>query len=277
MNFSASYKRYILGRKFGTENEVGDLVKSEFGLENMCPNVCFGRDCACHQGVRDYLILFFGIDQVAESPAPAGDQAPAAPDVFAPQWIGEHDPNNNNGWIEWDVPLEGEVDEPMVDPEFDEEEMDDDDDWDDDVGGPSTAAVEGPSFPLPASGFPVPPTVIEDLRTHLGNLEYRHGVLMRKMEEVSDAEVVSGIKEIKTRVQQVESRVDTYPSGQMAVPGQDVIVGLSQQVQTLQTALHGAELQNQQLQTKVAEMESDGGILMSYMLWMEERLTVLEK
>nr|GFA95983.1 hypothetical protein [Tanacetum cinerariifolium] len=35
--------------------------------------------------------------------------------------------------------------------------------------------------------------------------------------------------EIKIRVQQVESRVDTYSSGQMAVPGQDEIVGLSQQ------------------------------------------------
>nr|GEW21248.1 hypothetical protein [Tanacetum cinerariifolium] len=210
---------------------------------------------------------------------PEGDQALAAPDGFAPQWIGEHDPNNNNGWIEWDVPL----------------------------GGPSTAVIEGPSFPLPAPGLHVPPTVIEDLSTSLGNLEYRHRVLMRKMEEVSDAEVadsiaigeihprvatigeqvqvmesqavqvVSGIKEIETRVQQVESGVDTYSSGQMAVPGQDEIVGLSQQVQTLQTALHGTKLQNQQLRTKVAEMESHVGILMSYMLWMEERLTVLEK
>nr|GEX80962.1 hypothetical protein [Tanacetum cinerariifolium] len=63
----------------------------------------------------------------------------------------------------------------------------------------------------------------------------------------------------------------------MAVPGQDVIVGLSQQVQILQTALHEAELQNQQLRTIVAEMESREGTLMSYMLWMEERLTVLEK
>nr|GEZ74876.1 hypothetical protein [Tanacetum cinerariifolium] len=88
------------------------------------------------------------------------DQAPAAPNGFSPQWIGEHDPNNNNGWIEWDVPLGGEV------------------------GGPSTAAIEGPSFPLLASGLPVPPTVIEDLGTRLGNLEYKHGVLMRKMEEV---------------------------------------------------------------------------------------------
>nr|GEV28337.1 hypothetical protein [Tanacetum cinerariifolium] len=150
------------------------------------------------------------------------------------------------------------------------------------VGGPSTAAVEGPSAPLPAPGLPMPPTVIEDLSTCLGNLEYRHGVLMRKMDEVSDAEmadsiaireihprvatieeqvqvmesqavqVVSGLKEIETRIQQVDSRVDTYPGGQMAVPGQD-------------------------MRTRVAEMESHVGILMPYMLWMEERLTVLEK
>nr|GFC85312.1 hypothetical protein [Tanacetum cinerariifolium] len=51
------------------------------------------------------------------------------------------------------------------------------------VGGPSTAAIKGPSFPLPAPGLHVPPTSIEDLSTRLGNLEYRHGVLMRKMEE----------------------------------------------------------------------------------------------
>nr|GFC85403.1 hypothetical protein [Tanacetum cinerariifolium] len=125
--------------------------------------------------------------------------------------------------------------------------------------------------------------MIEDLSTHLGNLEYKHGVLMRKMEEVSDAEVADSIAigEIHPRVatvgKQVESRVDTYSSGQMAVPGQDEIVGLSQQVHTLHTALHGTELQNQQLRTIVAEMETHVGILMSYMLWMEEHLTVLEK
>nr|GFC89712.1 hypothetical protein [Tanacetum cinerariifolium] len=80
-----------------------------------------------------------------------------------------------------------------------------------------------------------------------------------------------------TRVQQVESRVDTHPSGQMAVQGQDVIARSSQQVQTLQTALHETELQNQQLRTRVTEMESHVDILMSYMLWMEDLLTILEK
>nr|GEV66928.1 hypothetical protein [Tanacetum cinerariifolium] len=169
---------------------------------------------------------------------PEGDQAPTAPDGFAPQWIGEYDPNNNNG----DTPRATMTISSTYE-----------------VGGPSIAAIKGPSFPLPTPGLPVPPIVIEDLGTRLGNLEYRHGVLLRKMEEVSDAEVadsiaigeihprvatvreqvhvmesqagqvVSRLKEIKTRVQQVESRVDTHPSGQMAVQGQDVIVGSSEQ------------------------------------------------
>nr|GFB83771.1 hypothetical protein [Tanacetum cinerariifolium] len=50
-----------------------------------------------------------------------------------------------------------------------------------------------------------------------------------------------------------------------------------QQVQTLQTTLYEIELQNQQLRTRLAEMESHMGIVMPYMLWMVERLTVLEK
>nr|GEZ35945.1 hypothetical protein [Tanacetum cinerariifolium] len=41
--------------------------------------------------------------------------------------------------------------------------------------------------------------------------------------------------EIETRVQQVESRLDTYPSGQMIVPGQDVIAGSSEQILVLGT------------------------------------------
>ncbi|GKD92614.1 hypothetical protein Tco_1372451, partial [Tanacetum coccineum] len=52
---------------------------------------------------------------------------------------------------------------------FDEEEV-----WEE-IGGPSTAAAEGPSFPLPAPELPVPPSVIEDFSTCLGNMEYGHG------------------------------------------------------------------------------------------------------
>ncbi|GJS37135.1 hypothetical protein Tco_0535517 [Tanacetum coccineum] len=63
--------------------------------------------------------------------------------------------NNNNGWIEWDVPLR-EMDEPMVDSESDEEETDDEDDDGNvwmrleprapyDVWSPSTAIAAQPS------------------------------------------------------------------------------------------------------------------------------------
>ncbi|GJR50840.1 hypothetical protein Tco_1401361 [Tanacetum coccineum] len=50
------------------------------------------------------------------------EQAHAAPIGFSPQWIGGHDPNNNNGWIEEDD--EDEVE----DEEEDEEEMEDEED-----------------------------------------------------------------------------------------------------------------------------------------------------
>ncbi|GKA86804.1 hypothetical protein Tco_0808515, partial [Tanacetum coccineum] len=57
--------------------------------------------------------------------------------------------NNNNGWIEWDVPL-GEMDEPMVDPEFDEEVMEDEVGDVVDAPNPSTYEVGGPSTAIVA-------------------------------------------------------------------------------------------------------------------------------
>nr|GEZ44631.1 hypothetical protein [Tanacetum cinerariifolium] len=120
------------------------------------------------------------------------------------------------------------------------------------VGGPSTAPIEGPSFLLPVLGLPVPPTMIEDLGTRLGNLEYKHRVVTRKMEEVKVVEAQTAL--VVNRLEEIETRV-----------------------QALQTALHETESQNQQLRTRVVELESHIGIVMPYMLWMEERLTVLEK
>ncbi|GJT12663.1 hypothetical protein Tco_0859705 [Tanacetum coccineum] len=59
------------------------------------------------------------------------------------------------------------------------------------VGGPSTAAVEGQSFPLPAPRLPIPQSVIEDLSSLLGNLLYEHGQLGEKVIQVSNAKVDS--------------------------------------------------------------------------------------
>ncbi|GJX36157.1 retrovirus-related pol polyprotein from transposon TNT 1-94 [Tanacetum coccineum] len=160
--------------------------------------------------------------------------------------------NNNNGWIEWDVPL-GEMDEPMVDSESDEEETDDEDDDGDvvDEPKPSTYDVGGPSTAIAAQ-----PQVIDDLYIQVDNLRDRQGVLTRKMEEVSDAEATNSVA-----IGGIHPRV----------------TALEEQVQTLQTALHESRSKNQQWQTTVAEMHSREGTLMQYMLWMEERLTVLEK
>ncbi|GJZ96795.1 hypothetical protein Tco_0669129 [Tanacetum coccineum] len=198
-------------------------------------------------------------------------------------------PGNMNGWIEEDVPLLGEMGEPMemadgteeaeLDLLFGDDTDDDEDegDWENDdewlmalvtppratvtlsstyeVGGPSSTTPKtlfpaGQPFPGMTHGTSVPPSVIDDLCVRMGNLEYGHGTLVKKMGTVSDAKVVSRLEEIKTRVQQVESRVDTHPSNHMAVQGQE---------------------------TRLAEMESRESTLMSYMLWMEERLAVLEK
>ncbi|GKE33810.1 hypothetical protein Tco_1453132 [Tanacetum coccineum] len=111
------------------------------------------------------------------------------------------------------------------------------------VGGPSTAAAEGQSFPLLAPGLPVPPLVIEDLSTRLGNLEYGHGQLVKKVIQVSNAEVATGISigEIGPRVFAVE--------GQVAVQHRDS--------------------QIQQLQTTVSEMSSRESTLMQCILGMD--------
>ncbi|GKF73260.1 hypothetical protein Tco_0219592, partial [Tanacetum coccineum] len=145
------------------------------------------------------------------------------------------------------------------------------------VGGPSTTVAEGQSFPFPASGLLVPSSVIEDLSTCLGNLEYGHRQLVMKVIQVSEAEVADGIIfwEISLRVSAIEGQVQIMVSqmvqaedkleqvgaqvdqGQQAATQRDeVIAGLTQQVQALQTAVQQRDSQIQQLQTTVSEMSS---------------------
>ncbi|GJZ94837.1 hypothetical protein Tco_0667040 [Tanacetum coccineum] len=82
------------------------------------------------------------------------------------------------------------------------------------VGGPSTVVTEGSSFPHSAPGLPVPPFVIKDLSTRLGNLEYRHGQLVQRVNQVSDAGVAVGVTigEIGPRVYAVEGQVQVVVS-----------------------------------------------------------------
>ncbi|GJU98556.1 hypothetical protein Tco_1327827 [Tanacetum coccineum] len=104
----------------------------------------------------------------------------------------------------------------------------------------------------------VPPLVIEDLSTRLGNLEYRHGQLVKKVIQVSDAEVAAGVTigEICLRVFAIEGQVQVMASQmvhaagrweqvgaqveqgqQTATQSDEEIAGLTQQVQALQAAV----------------------------------------
>nr|GEV04021.1 hypothetical protein [Tanacetum cinerariifolium] len=157
----------------------------------------------------------------------------------------------------------------MVDLEVNEEVMDDDNldvevEW-------LMAPVTPPRATMTVSStYEV--EVIEDFGTCLGNLEYKHGVVKRKMEEVSDAMVADSIaiREIHPRVATVGEQVQVVEA-QMAqmVSRLEEIETRVQQVQTLQTALHETELQNQQLRTRVVELESHMGFLLLLTAWRE--------
>ncbi|GJU74663.1 hypothetical protein Tco_1266068 [Tanacetum coccineum] len=166
------------------------------------------------------------------------------------------------------------------------------------VGGPSTTATKGPSFPHSASGLPVPLSVIEDLSTHLGNLEYGHGQLVQKVIHVSDAEVADGVTiwEIGPRVFAIEGQIQVIASqmvhaadrweqvgaqveqGQQTATQRDkTIAELTQQVLALQTDVQQRNTQIQQLQTTVTEIGSRESTLMRCILGLERRIAALER
>nr|GEV30111.1 hypothetical protein [Tanacetum cinerariifolium] len=169
-------------------------------------------------------------------------------------------PNNVNGWIKLDVPLLGEIGEPigakvdelMVDQVIDEvadpvakrKEKEVKDEW-------LMVLVTPPLM----SGMPSPSS-------------YKVGGPSTAA-EVSDDELVDGIaiREIGPRVFVVE--------GQAGTQRDEMIEGLSQQVQTLQDALQHRDVQIQQLQDLVFEINSHESTLMQCILGMDKRLVDL--
>ncbi|GJY00801.1 hypothetical protein Tco_0358953 [Tanacetum coccineum] len=166
------------------------------------------------------------------------------------------------------------------------------------VGGPSFAVAEGPSFPHLASGLPVPPFVIEDLSTRLGNLEYGHRQLVQRVNQVSDAKVAAGVTigELGPRVYAIEGQVQVIVSqmahavdrweqvgaqveqGQQTTAQRDeTIAKLTQQVQALQIDVQQRDTQVQQLQTTVTEMGSRESTLMQCILGLERRIAALQR
>nr|GEW48953.1 hypothetical protein [Tanacetum cinerariifolium] len=82
------------------------------------------------------------------------------------------------------------------------------------VGGPSTVVSKGPSFPHLALGLFVPLFVIEELSTRLGNLEYGHGQLVQRVNQVSDIEVAAGVTigELGPRIYALKGQVRVMAS-----------------------------------------------------------------
>ncbi|GKD95985.1 hypothetical protein Tco_1379882 [Tanacetum coccineum] len=139
------------------------------------------------------------------------------------------------------------------------------------VGGSSTAADVGHSLTLLAPKVYVPSSVIKDLCTRMGNLEYGHGLLVKKVITVSDAEVADSIDigEIGPRVSIVE--------GQMQVMASQMVQVVSGLEQVEAHVEQGQDVQIQQLQTLVAEMSSCEGTLMQCILGLDRRLADVER
>nr|GFC26338.1 hypothetical protein [Tanacetum cinerariifolium] len=124
------------------------------------------------------------VDAPAIAPAPVNpNHAPAKPvglgDGFAPHWIGNNIPNNQNGWIEEDA--EEEEEDPEEEPEDDDDdmEMDDEaevidpyiDDGSNNLPPPNLKDEETPptSPVIPdADGQPIPPIASFGQNFHFG-------------------------------------------------------------------------------------------------------------
>ncbi|GJV24243.1 hypothetical protein Tco_1376938 [Tanacetum coccineum] len=241
------------------------------------------------------------LDRVFDFPVDQLEPHPAY-DFFAPRLLPEYagNPNNNNGWIEADVPLLGELgviaDEPMVrlmvdevaepvaeveeqmiapvvDMDKDNAMLFGDDDFEDDASEgfdeEEVWKVNEEWLMAPVTPPLMPAVVIEDLSTRLGNLEYGHGQLVKKVIHVSDAEVAAGvsIEEISPRVFAIEGQ-----GQQIAAQRDETIAELTQQVQALQAAIQQRDSQIQRLQKAVSEMGSRESTLMQCILGVDRRL-----
>ncbi|GJW19319.1 hypothetical protein Tco_0026755 [Tanacetum coccineum] len=199
------------------------------------------------------------------------DEPHPAYDFFAPGplpgYVGN--PNNMNRWIEADVPLLGEMGEPLgaerrdgrlvIDMEADlaMRLCDDGDSGDDDSKGPegdeevwevNEEWLMAPVTPPPMPVMP-PPSTYEVGGSSTAAAEGHSLTLLAPGVPVPP----SVIKDLCTRM------------------------GLSQQVQTLQAAVQHRDVQIQQLQTLVAEMSSHEGTLMQCILGLDSRLADVER
>ncbi|GKC80568.1 hypothetical protein Tco_1131342 [Tanacetum coccineum] len=145
------------------------------------------------------------------------------------------------------------------------------------VGGSSTAA---PGLPFPV-GRPLPEVVssvavhheeIGGLCVRIENIDHAHGVLVRKMRDVSDAELDDGIAigEIRPKVTTLEGQVDGLREDV------DGLMRLKERVQTLESTVQELRKENQKLRDLLSTRDGDQGVLASYVLGLGKRLAMME-
>ncbi|GJZ07103.1 hypothetical protein Tco_0540896 [Tanacetum coccineum] len=61
-------------------------------------------------------------------------------------------------------------------------------------------------------GLPVPPSVIKDLSTRLGNLEYRHGQLVKKVMASQMVQAEDRLEQVGAQIQQLQTTVSEMSS-----------------------------------------------------------------
>nr|GEU57148.1 hypothetical protein [Tanacetum cinerariifolium] len=103
----------------------------------------------------------------------------------------------------------------LDDEEDDKEVWDMDEDW---LMAPVTPPLM-PVMPPPKPGVPVPPSVIEELCTRMGNLEYGRGQLVKKVITMSDTEVADSIAigELGPRFSTVKGQMQVMESQMVRV------------------------------------------------------------
>nr|GEU94537.1 hypothetical protein [Tanacetum cinerariifolium] len=139
------------------------------------------------------------------------------------------------------------------------------------VEGTSTTVAEGQSFFLPTPGLHIPPSVIEDLTTRLGNLDIWYFIgenLPRGFAFEGQVQMMASyMVHAAERFQHIGTQVE---HGQQTATWRDeVIARLTQQMQALQAVVQQRDSQIQQLQTKVSEMNSRESTLMQCILGMD--------
>ncbi|GJX90467.1 hypothetical protein Tco_0343793 [Tanacetum coccineum] len=198
-------------------------------------------------------------DRVFDFPADEPEPQPAY-DFFAPGPLPGYagNPNNNNGWIEADVPLLGDLrvvaDEPMVGPIVDE------------IAEPIVEAEE--------QMIALVVDMDKDIAMLFGDEDFEDDA-SEGFDEEEVHVMASQMVHVADRFKQIGAQVEQ--GQQTATQRDEVIIGLTQQVQALQAAVQQRETQIQQLQTTVTEMSSRESTLMQCILGMDRRLAELKR